>query len=82
MLTPPIDDVKARMGKIVQDSGEDQGLMISKIVNLRQEQYLSKVSRFMTPMKEITSKLDADVVIIPVGKHAAMLDTSNEINFG
>ena len=79
-LRPPVTDAKDRMTQIIAEAKSDQNLLVSKIIELRQDQFLAKTSKFLPIVKEVTEKLD--VIPVLVGKHAALLDGSDEVTFG
>jgi len=75
-----VTDAKDRMTQIIAEAKSDQNLLVSKIIELRQDQFLAKTSKFLPIVKEVTEKLD--VIPVLVGKHAALLDGSDEVTFG
>jgi len=74
-------DVAARKQELVKTAGKDQGRILSGLVRLQNDQFLRKISSSISAMRPVLHELEPKMCLVPVGKHAAMLDTSPDIHF-
>jgi hypothetical protein len=75
-------DGPAELKSIVAESNNDQNIILNRFIDLKHEQFMEKVSDFLPLCKKISHHFDTKVDIVPVGKHAAMLNLDKEIDFG
>ena len=75
-------DVTERKKELLKAAGKDQGRILSGLVRLQNDQFLRKISSSISAMMPVLNALEPKMCLVPVGKHAALLDTSPDIHFG